>query len=325
LLVKYSTAVLIFVMLAHFVAARGWKRALSSAGPWLAAATCLLAVSMHLLWLYRNGFPTLHYAAARAGSASGLGARLLAPLKFAAAQLADLAPAVALAWISRLRPARLPNSGDENLRFLCWMVFGPPLLVIAGSLATGMGVRDMWGAPMWNLAGLLIVLSAAEQWERVVPQRLAAGAATLFAIGLAGFVLADVLGPEFENRPSRIRWPDREIAQTAGAAWRQQLHAPLKIIASDGWLGGLVAMRTAPRPSVWTDADYRKAPWITPQAVARDGVLVLWQIRGSPSVPRAFDTLKGIRILGQKTFTWPDTPKAKPLMVGYGIVPPAGR
>jgi len=84
-------------------------------------------------------------------------------------------------------------------------------------------------------------------------------------------------------------------------------------------------MRTAPRPSVWTDADYRKAPWITPRAVARDGVLALWEIRGRPTVPRAFATLKGIRILGQKTFIWPDTPKAKPLMVGYGIIPPTGR
>src|SRR5205814_941922 len=130
-----------------------------------------------------------------------------------------------------------------------------------------MGLRDMWGAPMWNLIGLLIVLSAGEDRETVAPNRLAAGAITLFAIGLAGFALANVLVPELENRPSRLQWPDREMARDFEAIWRAEVHKPLRIVASDGWLGGLVAMRSNPRPSVWIDADYRKAPWITPDAV----------------------------------------------------------
>ena len=135
----------------------------------------------------------------------------------------------------------------------------------------------------------------------------------------------NVLGPELETRPSRIEWPDRDIAQTFGAAWRQQVHQPLRIVASDGWLGGLVAMRSAPRPSVWINADYAKAPWITPQAVARDGVLVLWRVRPGQAVPPALAALKGIRILGQKSFTWPDTPGAEPLKIGYAVLPPATR
>jgi 4-amino-4-deoxy-L-arabinose transferase-like glycosyltransferase len=325
LLCKYSTAVLLFVMVVHFATVRGWRLALSSAGPWIAVTVLLLTISEHVLWLFRNGFPTLHYAAARAGSAPGLRERLVAPLKFIAAQTVDIAPAATLAWISRLRPATTGFRRNENLRFLLWMTLGPPVVAVLGALAVGVGLRDMWGAPMWNLTGVLIVLSAGESRETAAPDRLAGGTVALFAIGLAGFVLANVLVPELENRPSRLQWPDQPIAQNFAAVWQAEVHEPLRIVASDGWLGGLVAMRSNPRPSVWIDADYRKAPWITPDAVAQEGALVLWRIRSGQGMPRAFTALKGIRILGQKSFVWPDTPKAAPLQIGYAILPPVVR
>ena len=325
LLTKYSTAVLLLVMLVHFVKVRGWRGALFSAGAWLAAAVCLLIISMHLRWLFDNGFPTLHYAAARAGAAPGVGNRFIVPLKFLAAQGIDVAPAFLLAWISGLRATKAANNSDTRLHFLLWMTLGPPAATALGSLIAGMGVRDMWGAPMWNLIGLVIVFGAVESRRRVKPTWLIAGAAVLFGIALSGFVLANVVVPERENRPSRIQWPDTELAQTFGAVWQQQAQVPLRIVAADGWLGGLLAMRSLPRPSVWTDADYRKAPWITPDMVMHDGALVLWRIRPGQTEPGAFTALKGLRVLGRKTFVWPDTPNALPLEIGYGILLPIHR
>ncbi|HEX3429954.1 MAG TPA: glycosyltransferase family 39 protein [Rhizomicrobium sp.] len=325
LLTKYSTALLLFVMLAHFVFTRGLKDGLRSSGPWIAAGICLVVISEHVLWLARSGFPSFHYAAERARVASGLGGWILAPVKFLSAQAIDVLPAVGIAWIAGLRPAPGTLQHNEKLGFLLWMTLGPPIAVALGSLATGMAARDMWGAPMWNLTGLIIVLSAAGNWKRASGKWLGAGAAALFAIGLGGFVVANVLVPELENRPSRIQWPDRSIARASATVWRQQVQRPLRIVAGDGWLGGLVAMRSVPRPSVWIDANYRKAPWITPEAVKRDGALLLWRVHPNESVPNAFTCLKGIQILGQKSFVWPETPKAAPLIIGYAILLPAGR
>jgi 4-amino-4-deoxy-L-arabinose transferase-like glycosyltransferase len=322
LLTKYAMAVLLLVMLVHFVRSRGAKQALVSTGPWLAAATCLLVVSVHVLWLFDNGFPTLHYAAARAGAAPSLRVRFSAPLKFVAAQMIDVAPAVLLARIAGLRPAAAAVPHNGNLGFLLWMTLGPPALTVLVSAVTGMGLRDMWGAPMWNLTGLVVVLAAAESWKLLKSRRLGLGAVTLFAVGLIGFVLADVVVPRVENRPSRLQWPDRALAQTFDELWKKQVHAPLRIVAADGWLGGLVAMRTVPRPSVWIDADFRKAPWITPDLVRRDGALLLWRVRPRASRPSG---LKGFRVLGRKTFVWPDMPKAAPLEIGYAILPPSNR
>lgn len=325
LLTKYSTAVLLVVMLLHFARTRGIGQALTSAGAWLAIAICLLMISVHVLWLFENGFPTLHYAAARAGAASAVRLRVVAPLKFLAAQAIDVAPAFLLAWIAGLQPAKSAFRSDSNLDFLLWMTLGPLAVTVLASLVTGMGLRDMWGAPMWNMTGLVIVLGAAESFDRIKPGWLGAGSVVLFGIGLGAFMLANVFVPRLEHHPSRIQWPDRALAQTFGAVWRQQVHAPLRIVAADGWLGGLVAMRSTPRPSVWIDADSRKAPWITSDLVKRDGALVLWRIQPGRSGPAAVADLKGVKVLGRKDFSWPDTPQSPQLEIGYGILPPAKR
>jgi hypothetical protein len=186
-------------------------------------------------------------------------------------------------------------------------------------------MRDMWGAPMWNLSGLVLVLGAVENWENVRLPWICAGALALFGIGLGGFVLANVIVPQREIRPSRIQWPDRALAQTFEAVWWHQFHSPLRIVAADGWLGGLVAMRSVPRPSVWIDADYRKAPWINPDMVKHYGALALWRIRPGQNEPSAFAALKGTTKPGRKSFVWPDVPKAAPLEIGYAILPPVRR
>lgn len=325
LLAKYSAAVLLLVIVVHFINARGVKQALTSAGTSLAVTVCLLIISMHVLWLLKNGFPTLHYAASRAGEVSTLRDRFVAPLKFILAQLVDIAPAFLLAWLAGLRPSMTPIRRDAGLHFLLWMTLGPPTVAVLASLVTGMGLRDMWGAPMWNLTGLLIVLEATKTWEHLKPGRLGTGVAALFGIGLCAFAAVNVLVPEFEKRPSRIQWPDRALAQTFGTVWQQHVHKPLRIVAADGWLGGLVAMRSAPRPSVWIDADSRKAPWITPDLVKRDGALLIWRMRPGQPGRGAFTDLKGLKPLGRKSFVWPDTPKSTPLVIGYAILLPTRR
>jgi 4-amino-4-deoxy-L-arabinose transferase-like glycosyltransferase len=323
LLAKYPTALLLATMLAHLMRTRGAKAAITSAGPWLAVSFCTAIDLPHLVWLFRNHFPTLHYAVARAGVGANEADRFLAPFKFVAAQAIDLAPAFLVAGVSGLlawNPAQFRR--DENLRFLLWLTLGPPLLTVALSLATGLGVRDMWGTPMWNLVGLAIVQAAAARHDMVSLPRLGYCTAVLFVIGLAAWLLTNVFVPGIENKPSRIQWPQRELSQDFAAAWQNQVHRPLRIVAADGWLGGLVAMGAHPRPSVWIDASSVKSPWITPERVAREGALVLWRVRTNDAPPPALASLKRLRIEGVKSFAWPNTPKAQPLRIGYGMILP---
>jgi hypothetical protein len=166
------------------------------------------------------------------------------------------------------------------------------------------------------------VQAVGSRWELVSLKRFKLCIAGLFAVGLAGYALANAFVPQFENRPSRIQWPDRTLAGTSASIWQAQTHRPLRIVASDGWLGGLIAMRADPRPSVWIDASYAKSPWITPEAVARDGALVVWRMKNGTSPPPALAQLPGLRFVGVKSFAWPETPGAPPLRIGFGVIAP---
>jgi 4-amino-4-deoxy-L-arabinose transferase-like glycosyltransferase len=321
ILAKYSTALLLGAMLAHCLFTRSARAALATAGPYLAIFVCIAVISPHLIWAIHAGFPTMHYAVGRAGSAVSAAGRIAAPLKFLLAQAIDIAPAFVAAAIAGLLPRQMTR--NESLNFLLWLTLVPLFFIVLLSLATGLGARDMWGTPMWNLTGLIIVEAAGARRDSASLPRLAYCLVALFAIGLCGYMLANVFVPERENKPSRIQWPAQQLSEGFMAVWESHEHRPLQIVAADGWLGGLVAADARPRASVWIDASFVKSPWITPARIAREGALVLWRIRTTDAPPSQLAKIPGLRVLGVKSFGWPTTPRAQPLRIGYGIVAPS--
>jgi 4-amino-4-deoxy-L-arabinose transferase-like glycosyltransferase len=325
ILSKYSTALVLSGIIIHCFVTRSARDLLLTAGPYIAIAVCIALVSPHLGWLIHSGFPTLHYAVGRAGSAATAAGRFAAPFKFLLAQAIDIAPAFIAAAIAGLLPRPTRHLvRNENLDFLLWLTLVPPVLTSLLSLATGLGARDMWGTPMWDLTGLIIVETAGANRDLAALPRLAYCIAGLFVIGICGYLLTNVFVPEWENRPSRIQWPAEQLSNSFAAIWEGQEHRPLRIVAADGWLGGLVAMDLRQRPSVWIDASFAKSPWIAPTRLAREGALVLWRAKNGDSPPSPFGQIPGFEFLGMKSFGWPSTPKAQPLRIGYGVIPPKG-
>jgi 4-amino-4-deoxy-L-arabinose transferase-like glycosyltransferase len=322
-LTKYASAVLFLAMLAHLLSTRKTAGALATPGPYIALAVLLAVTVPHLVWLVQNHFSTFGYAAARAGHSESVLHRIIAPFHFLLSQLATLLPALIIAVaIGLLRRVKLPALEDENFRFLVFLGLGPALITALLSLLSGFGIRDMWGAPMWNLTGLLIVYAMQPRWAETSERQLYAWVIALFVIMPLAYVLSTAWVPEWRGKPSRTQWPDRAMAQEFSADWTNATHRPLGIVAGDGWLGGLIAMRLAPRASIYIDGDPRHAPWITPEKLAREGALVVWQTHANDSPPATLN-LPGMRIMGVKTFTWPREPRAKPLRIGWGILPPS--
>jgi 4-amino-4-deoxy-L-arabinose transferase-like glycosyltransferase len=321
-LTKYASAVLFLAILAHLLSTRKTAAAFATPGPYIALAVLLAVIAPHLVWLVQNHFPTFNYAETRAGHGASIVHRILAPFNFLLSQIATLLPALIIAAaVGLLRRVPLPRLDDENFRFLVFLGVGPALITAVISLLSGFGIRSMWGAPMWNLTGLLIVYVCQARADAMSLWRLYGWVAALFVIMPLAYVLSTDLVPAWRGKPSRTQWPDRVMAQSFSSAWTNETHRPLTIVAGDGWLGGLIAMRTAPRASIFIDGDPRHAPWITPQRLAREGALVVWQTHTNDSPPATLN-LPGMRIMGVKTFTWPRELHAKPLTVGWGILAP---
>lgn len=153
-LTKYASAVLFLAMLAHMLSTRKTASLFATVGPYLALAVMLVVIAPHLVWLVHNHFTTFTYAEARAGHGASIVHRIVEPFHFLLSQLATLLPAlIVAAAIGLLRRVKLPSLEDENFRFLVFLGLGPALITALLSLLSGFGIRDMWGAPMWNLTG----------------------------------------------------------------------------------------------------------------------------------------------------------------------------
>ena len=325
MLTKYSTVIFAAIIVIHTLSSRSTRNAFASIGPCLAVLVCLAVMTPHLIWLVHNNFPTLHYAANRAGHAAAL-QRALTPLRFLVAQIATLLPCVAMAAIAGVVGWTTwrdwPATDDEDFRFLIFLGLGPALLSALLSLIAGLGLRDMWGAPMWNLTGLLLVRASMSRSKDISLGRLFVCAAVLFVALPMAYELASTYGPEWRGSRPRTEWPDRAMAQDLSAAWTKATGRPLQIVAGDSWIAGLIAMRNEPRPSVFIEANYQHAPWINPERLSREGALVVWQITKKAPLPPSNLMLPGIRLMGSTNIGWPYSNKVEPLHIGWGIVPP---
>ncbi len=322
LLMDYVTAILIAVMFLYLVIHREGRARILTIGPYLALIVGIAVIAPHLYWLSQNNFAALHVA----NDSGGIGARVLSLLKFLGAQILDLLPAIVFAAFLGLIGTDMlrKREADDDLYFLLWTGLVPALFIAALSLVSNSGLHAMSGAPMLSLTGLIIVALAGARTENASFKRLGIGVIVFFIVMPLVYWLATSEGPVLRGHVARTAWPDKVMARTFDLNFQLATGHPLQIVAGDKWLAGLIAMRSDHRASVFTDGDMRIAPWITPNRLAQQGALVVWQIRkGMPAKPPAkLAALPHFKDMGVAQFSWPRTRNAPLLTVGWGIVPP---
>ncbi len=278
-----------------FVAAAAWmaldaraRRSLVTPGPWITLAVIAAATAPLGLWLIDTDFAMLKYAADRTywSKPEGIRVFVLSAIGTLAGMLAILGGAL----IGRRpatageAPAVLPPIDPRALRFLVVLVAIPPLLILIAAVLTQSGLKAAWASSMFNLAGLLAVALAAGRFDAEALKRIAVVALTLvIAIPIAyGVVHSVALRPS--KPPLRVLWPGAEIAARMAGIWDRATHgAPLRIVAGDTWIAGLVGLRHKDRPHLLSNADIRYSPWIGARQLEDEGMLVLWEYEKSPT------------------------------------------
>ncbi|HSM95491.1 MAG TPA: glycosyltransferase family 39 protein [Rhizomicrobium sp.] len=326
LLCKYSTVMLVAAMLAYALSASPQRQAWKTAGPYATALVAALVFLPNFIWLIEHRFIALDYAQSRAGIVGGLLGSLAPSANFVLAQAIDHAPALAIAAASgvlgRGFGKNLTLKQREDFRFLLFIGIGPAVFSIAASLFFGLGLRTMWGAPMWNLSGLILMLGAASYERQIALKRLHKFAGLAFLCGLCAYALAVKVVPDLRGQPSRLSWPASRIARTFAKSYAQRTGDRIRIVGGDEWLAGLIAMRLPVQPSVFSQNSFAAAPWITPERLAREGMLVVW--RNSEKKNASAPRIAGLEYAGSYRFVWPRGVRALPLIVEWGIVPPRG-
>lgn len=277
---RYSTAVLLLA-LGCFLLLSPARRCLRGTGPYLALAIFLLLCSPHLLWIFRSDFQSITYVANRATRLVSPLDYVATPARFALAQIAALLPALILAVILRAMRRRrrmiVARSVSESDRlYIAFIALGPFLLVEILSAAMGLGMRAMWGGPLWCFIGLFLVMVARPPRMLAQLRVFAAVWMIICVLPLLAYGAVHGIGPMLKDNEKRSSFPGDALADSITATWHDVTGQPLRFVVGDMWLAGNVAFYSSDRPSVFEDADPAASPWIDPSALAAAGAVLVW-------------------------------------------------
>lgn len=315
---KYSSGLLLLAAFVWLLADGRGRACLSRPGPWLALAACALVAAPQAAFLVESGFLPLDYAAGRAASDRAGG-----PVAFLLAQLADHAVFALMALAAGLfgaGAARAPAEECGARRFLLILGIGPLLLTVLAATAADLGLKDMWGMPMFNWSGLLLMALLPGRFDGRRLARLGAMAAGLLVLVPAAYAAAVQFGASISDKPVRVAWPQDAIAGRLLRGYIEETGAAPRIVVGHQWLAGLVALKAPGGPSVSINADPRKSPWVSDREIDERGALAVW--RTGRKLPPGMAALATGRPRWHETFRWSDSPTARPIRITWAVIPP---
>ncbi len=272
---KLSHLALLAIVALWILADPQGRRRLMRRGPWLGGATFAVLMIPLLLWLEQNAYGPIEFARGRAYSADR---RFL---MFLATVVLTLAPMLVMLAAARVfhgeRHDRHPVRPNV-LRFLTVMTLGPPIPMVAAVLIEGHGFRPSWLAAALLPAPLLILALTSQRFSPDTLRRLSTGAPWFIAVPLAAYSILSILPPLRANAALRTNWPIDEIGTALAEEWRTATGGkPLRIVSGSTWVAGVAGLNHPDRPSTFSPPMFQYAPWITPERLKREGVLIVWE------------------------------------------------
>jgi 4-amino-4-deoxy-L-arabinose transferase-like glycosyltransferase len=320
---KLTTGVLLTTLAAWTLLDAKARRSLVTPGPWLALAIFLALVAPLMVWLVHHDFQPLAYAAERSQQNKSGSVLMFALSTFGnIAGLLIMLPLAALVggWSGdqRSSAASPGHVGPRALRYLIFLAVGPLLLAVVAALVSRSGLRAAWASPMFNFLGLLAVALASPGFRTRTLARIAACAGGLLLLAPVGYALAVELDVHKAGKTMRVNWPQAEIARRFAAIWDRETGRPLRIVAGDPWVAGLVGITAKDNPSLFDSGNQTISPWITRERVGREGMLVVWQNTKRPP-HRIAEFMEG-RPVGEERFR--NARSGKDFVIRYVVVPP---
>jgi 4-amino-4-deoxy-L-arabinose transferase-like glycosyltransferase len=328
LLTTYAGLILIAVIAAFTLASARGRGKLSTLYPWAAVAIAVLVASPHLIWLRAEGIPAL---------ASLVGAPALSSL---------------VQWPWLVIGVLLSHAGLIVLVVVAGALFGPRIEVptierepvgrfgrafvivfalapaFAATLAIAFGGQSVLATgvgPFLILSGLLVVLVAGDV-IRIHRQAVLGWIWLALIVGPAMLTVAAIVAlPWTLGVALRISEPSTEMARFFTDSFHRRTGKPLAIVIGDARLGGLIALASPDRPSLYIDAAPERAPWIGEGNVVEKGAIVVWTLVGSSGQPPEAIRARYPGLVAEVPQTFERTIQGRlPLMrVGWAMIRPA--
>lgn len=317
---KFSTGLLLLFGALWLFCEPTARRRMATPGPWIAMAIVIAFTIPLILGMERANFVQLTYVAGRDDWVLGHRGRLY----YIGVQAALMLFFPVALWTSGLlsrganeaagaSPALLEDRRARS--YLLWMGLGPALLLCGASLFVGVG--EAWGKPMYDLVGLVAVAYLGRRLTARAMRRLAVWGFGMVLLTAAFHAAYAGVTCTYGSKPVGLCLPGPEIAARLQSDWHRAVDAPLGIVAGSEFLMMDVGALATDRPSMFTDFSPAEAPWVTPERLHREGMLIVW---GDGPPPAEWRKWTGDRPIGHESFVW--NPRRPPLEVSYVVVPP---
>jgi hypothetical protein len=254
--------------------------------------------------------------------------------------------------IGFLPPLRFGEGGrgggvlSPDRAFVAIAVLGPVVLHLAASLALGVTLRDIWGAPLWTFTGLLVLLFVETDVTDRAWQRMGIAWAGVVGLSLV-LVLAGNLAGGLRGKPQRIHYPGPRLAAELTSRWHERFGKPVPIVAGDWWLAGLVCCHARERPSLYASLepaafgidprsrpgdprryaspDPRTSPWTGDADLCARGGLLVWDADYYGEDIPEWLRVRFPRAVPQMPLALPCAAGGPVLRVGWAMIAPEGK
>lgn len=316
MLTKYSALIQFAAFFLYLLRSGAWRSAQTWRGVALATLVFLAVLSPHVWWLARHDFEPLYYADASLRVGGWLAA-LRDSLNFTLDQAGRLSPMVLTlaAWAlwRRRRGDRAPGhaANDENFhadtaavryfhgyrtsdrQFLLWVGLAPFVSTLLVAAVLGSRLEASWASTFFVLSGFYGVW-----WLRgpdaVQLRRVLIIVGLMHVVMAAGYATARGPLARAMGYPARSTYPGPELAALATQHWQaHQPGRPLRVVVSNTWLGGNIAVHAGALTQVYIDASDAESPWFAPGTALQCGAVVAFSRSGraapTPAVQQLYD------------------------------------
>lgn len=276
LLSKYYFGVLLAGFgLAAAMDRRRWE-ILRSPAPWLAIAVMLLVLSPHLWWLAHNDYAPFKYVSDTAQHSRGF--ILWKVIQFGFGCLLFHVLVVAFLGVfsegSRTSLLRFFNTqSTPDRQALLIVALAPPLLTMLIALASNVKIDTNFAIGIFPIIPLLLITTPGYRLDPRAPEWLRKGVLVFMGVML---LAAPVIGyVRFASRGERADEPRLEAARQAQIIFAKEFSQPLRIVAGSWPYADEAPFYARGEVSQFIDLSRAKAPWISDERLAREGVAVL--------------------------------------------------
>ncbi len=273
---KYYSVLLLMGMLVTAMLHPARRAYWRSSAPYLAAAMGLLVLAPHMRWLAETNGQTFDYAGTKFGFDTKQ-ALIWSAVTALAPGLFFAAPAVVLLGFKRERWASAWTEvtmwcASRGSPWLGVLACAPFLLTLLWGIG-GVKVSISYTIPIFALVPVLMLLALPNAFDQKAMRRLFnAARLVMLAVALASPFIGFV---RFNADTRAAIEPRAEASVALTRLWHERFQKPLRLVAGSTAFASALPFYSPDHPSQFIDFSAAAAPWVTPEKLRRDGLLIV--------------------------------------------------